>query len=135
MAQDVAAARVIFGCGVPLVQLPCGGIVDHFLTTQYELTHWLSGKNHLCDYLMNHTIEEAESYAAGRPWSRVIWDVTAVAWLVNDGGRFLHSRLVPAPIPEYDNRYADAPENHLMRYVDHINRDVLLEDLFRRLSQ
>lgn len=28
MSQDFAAARVIFGCGVPLVQLPCAGVVD-----------------------------------------------------------------------------------------------------------
>ncbi len=134
MRQDVAAARVIFGCGVPLVQLPCGGVVDRFLTTRWELEHWLLGKNALCDYLVKNTIEEAESYAAGKPWSRVIWDVTAVAWLVNDRGRFLRSRLVPTPIPEYDHRYADAPERHMMRYVEHINRDALFADLVARLT-
>ncbi len=134
MMQDVAAARILFGCGVPLVQLPCAGVVDRFLTTRYELEHWLSGKNALCDYLVSNTVSEAESYAAGHPWSRVIWDVTAVAWLVNDRDRFLSSRLVPAPIPEYDHRYADAPERHWMRYVDYVNRDALMEDLIRRLT-
>ena len=133
MMQDVAAARVIFGCGVPLVQLPCAGVADRFQTTRYELEHWLGGKNALCDYLVSNTIEEAEYYAPGQPWSRVIWDVTAVAWLVNDGDRFLQSRLVPAPVPEYDNRYADAPDRHLMRYVYAVNRDALFADLVRRL--
>ena len=33
MIQDVAAARVVFGCGVPLVQLPCAGVVSAFTTT------------------------------------------------------------------------------------------------------
>ena len=49
MKQDVAAARVVFGCGVPVVQLPCRGVVDRFHTTRYELEHWLKGKNALCD--------------------------------------------------------------------------------------
>jgi hypothetical protein len=109
-------------------------VVDRFLTTRWELEHWLLGKNPLCDYLVKNTVEEAESYAAGKPWSRVIWDVTAVAWLVNDRGRFLRSRLVPAPIPEYDHRYADAPERHMMRYVEYINRDALFADLIARLT-
>ncbi len=135
MMQDVAAARVIFGCGVPLVQVPCIGVADRFLTTRYELEHWLGGKNALCDYLVHNTVGEAERYAAERPWSRVIWDVTAVAWLVNDGERFLHTRLTPAPIPEYDNRYADAPERHLMRTADWVNRDALFADLVRRLTE
>lgn len=135
MTQDVAAARVIFGCGVPLVQLPCIGVVDRFLTTRYELEHWLGGKNALCDYLVRNTVEEAEKYASGTPWSRVIWDVTAVAWLVNDNDRFLHTRLVPAPIPEYDDRYADAPERHLMRVADRVDRDTLFADLVRRLTE
>lgn len=34
MMQDVAAARVVFGCGVPLVQIPCCGVADRFSTTQ-----------------------------------------------------------------------------------------------------
>ena len=51
--QDVAAARVVFGCGVPLVQLPCAGVVSGFRTTGPELEYWLRGKNKLCDYLDN----------------------------------------------------------------------------------
>ena len=89
MMQDIAGARVVFGCGIPRVQLPCCGIVDHFTTSKYELEHWLKGKNALCDYLCENTVNEAESYAKGKPWTRVIWDVTAVAWLVNDNNRFM----------------------------------------------
>lgn len=49
--QDVAGARVVFGCGCPLVQLPCMGVVSSFYVTGPELRTWLSGKNALCDYL------------------------------------------------------------------------------------
>lgn len=134
MKQDIAAARVVFGCGVPLVQLPCVGVVDNFRTSKYELQHWLKGKNALCDYLCENTIKEAESYAADKPWTRVIWDVTAVAWLLNENGKFMQERLIPSPIPEYDKHYAVNENRHFIKYVYSINRDALFEDLFRVLG-
>lgn len=135
MGQDIAAARVVLGCGVPLVQLPCNGVVDHFATSRYELEHWLRGKNALCDYLCDNTIKEAESYAKDKPWTRVIWDVTAVAWLLSEESRFMKDRLIPSPIPEYDKHYAFNEKRHFIKYVYEINRDALFEDLFRVLGE
>jgi len=134
LEQDVAGARVIFGCGVPVVQLPCGGVVDIFYTSRPELEYWLKGKNALCDYLAENTIQEAESYAAGKPWTRVIWDVTAVAWLLNKDNRFMRMELRHSPIPEYDDRWAFDHGRHLMAYAAQIYRDRLFEDLFRKLA-
>ena len=134
MQQDIAAARVVFGCGIPLVKLPCTGVVDHFATSQYELEHWLKGKNALCDYLCENTIQAAELYAAGKPWTVVIWDVTAVAWLLNEDAQFMQDRLIPSPIPEYDKHYAVNENRHFIKYVYSINRDALFEDLFRVLG-
>ena len=135
MQQDVAAARVVYGSGAPLVMLPCCGVVSAFTTTGPELDHWLRGKNALCDYLVQNTVDEAESYARGQAWSRVIWDVTAVAWLLNDGHRFMADRLISTPVPQYDHHWritADAP---LCRYVFTIHRDSLFTDLFTKLAQ
>lgn len=133
MMQDVAAARVVFGCGVPLVQIPCCGVADRFSTTQWELEHWLRGKNALCDYLIDHTVEAAERYAAGQPWSRVIWDVTAVGWLIG-GDRFTCSRLCRSPIPEYDHHYGFDDRRHPIRCVTEVYRDALIRDLFEKLG-
>ena len=135
MTQDIAGARVLFGCGVPFVQLPCLGTVDHFSTSRYELEHWLKGKNALCDYLCQNTIDEAESYAAGKPWTRVIWDVTAVAWLLNGNGRFMKDKFIHAQIPEYDKQYAFDETRHFIKYVYQIDRDALFEDLFKVLAE
>ncbi len=133
MKQDVAAARVVMGCGAPLVQLPCAGVVEHFSTTKYELQHWLKGKNALCDYLCENTIRYTEALAPYKTWSKPIWDVTALAWLCNEGDRFMMSYLMPAPIPQYDLEYAQNPKRPLMRYVYKIKRDALFEDLFNTL--
>jgi len=133
LRQDVAAARVIFGCGMPVIQLPCLGVVDSFTVSGAELEKWLLGKNPLADYLARNTINEAESYAAGRPWTRVIWDVTAVAWLLNDNDRFMTSEIVPSVIPQYDDHYSFDSRRHPMRYVTQIHRDALMHDLFSKL--
>ncbi len=133
MQQDVAAARVVFGCGAPLVQLPCTGVVDSFRTSKPELEYWLVDKNPLADYLARNTIQEAESYAKGNAWTRVIWDVTAVAWLLNEDERYMKSRIIHTPIPEYDHKYAYDESRHFMNYVFEIDRDMLFTDLFKKL--
>ena len=135
LRQDIAAARVVFDCGAPLVLLPCNGVVSAFRTTEPELNFWLKGKNPLATYLAENAAREANSYAAGKPWSRCIWDVTAVAWLLNDSERFMNSYQLPAPIPEYDHRWAKNPFRHPITYVYYIRRDALFEDLFSKLAK
>lgn len=134
MYQDVAAARVVMASGVPFVQLPCQGVVSSFTVSGPELNFWLKGKNPLADYLAENAIEAAEAYAKGRAWSRCLWDVTAVAWLLNDKDRFMLSRIIPTPLPSYDNLYTLQPNGTPMRYVYHIHRDALLNDLIEKLA-
>ncbi|PWM39491.1 MAG: nucleoside hydrolase [Clostridiales bacterium] len=129
--QDVAAARVVFSCGVPVVQLPCGGIVDHFTVTVPELRQWLVGKNELADYLAENVISCCHD--PEKAWSRVIWDVTAVAWLTGDKQKFLLSKIVPALLPDYEGQYDFAHPAQPMAYVYHICRDALMNDLLQKL--
>lgn len=133
--QDVAAARVVFGSGAPLVMLPCMGVVSSFTTTGPELDYWLRGKNALCDYLVKNTVDEVKSYAEGRVWSRVFWDVTTIGWLLNDNGHFMQEKLIPTPIPQYDHHYSQSCSRVLCKYVYHINRDALFGDLFAHLTR
>ena len=133
MIQDIAAARVVFGCGVPLVQLPCNGVVSEFRVCKPELEYWLKGRNTLCDYLLRVTLEFVALQNPVGTWSKPLWDVTAVAWLLDK--RFMQERLEHSPIPEYDRKYAFDHTRHFIKYVFQINRDILLEDLFRKLTK
>lgn len=134
MRQDIAAARVVFDSGVPLALLPCRGVVDRFCTSKYELAYWLKGKNALCDYLYAHATAVAEEYASGRPWTRTIWDVTAVAWLLNEEECFMRHKLISCPVPRYDRQYGFYENRRPIRYVFWIDRDALFEDLFNTLG-
>ena len=134
MMQDIAAARVVMGCGMALVLLPCMGVVSGFTTGEHELRYHLEGKNALCDYLVSNTVNEVRSVANIRStaWTRVIWDVTAVAWLLD--GQFMEDYIISSPIPEYDFRWGSDARRHPIRYVYHIHRDRLFADLFEKLA-
>lgn len=135
--QDVAAARVVFGSGVPLVMIPGMGVTSALTTTKPELEYWLKGKNALCDYLVEHTIEASEKYAKGQVWSRPIWDAASIGWLMSGGRdtKFVLDKLIPTPIPEYDHYYSHDIRRPLCKYCYYINRDALFGDLFEQLTK
>ena len=134
MKQDIAGARVVYNSGVPYVQLPCMGVVSEFRISEPELDYWLVGKNPLCDYLARHTKDAANRYASGKPWTRVIWDVTAVAWLLNDNDCFMKSKIIGRNLPNYDMQYNYTPSGVPMTYVCQIRRDKLMQDLIEKLT-
>ena len=76
-------------------------------------------------------IQEEERKRPGQSWTRVIWDIAAVSWLIGD---FSDSYLIASPIPEYGRPYGNDPRRHLIRYVYAINRDGIVTDMFTRLS-
>lgn len=131
--QDVAAARVLLGSGVPLVLIPGRSVVERFATTGPELEYWLKGKNEFCDYIVEKTAREAGICNGNKCWSRPISDVTAVAWLHDE--KFMLDRLEHSPVMEYDHLYAEDKRRLFIRYVYSVDRDKLMEDLFTRISR
>lgn len=135
MRNDLTASRVLMGSGIPLVQLPCMGVVDKLLTTKPELEHWLKGKNPICDYLYNRTVADGEKYSPYKTWSRVIWDISTLFWLMNLDKNYMQDKLVPAPIPEYTKEYSFDENRHKICQVYSLNRDAIFNDLFETLGK
>jgi len=134
MRQDVSAARVVFKSGVPLVQVPVQGVVTAFAISKPELEYWFKGKNKLADYLATYMIEDAKVRSMNGAWAWVVCDVVAVAWLLNDGDRFMFSNVVPAQLPTYDHLYAPDCNGHLIRYIYGINRGNLMNDMIEKIA-
>ena len=132
LMQDIAAGRVVFGSGAPLIQLPCMGVVSHLTTTEPELRRHLKEKSPIGDYLYGITCKEVGD-RGGRAWSRVIWDISTVAWLLSD--KFVLDALTPAPVPTYDHGYVHDPHRHLMKTAYFVNRDLIFADLFEKLTR
>ncbi len=126
---DPVAARAVFDSGVPLMHIPCQGVCSAFTTTVPELRHYLGGRNALCDYLTG--IVEAH---AGNPygWSKVIWDVTAVAAVTKPDA--LRTSVIPRPVITSEGLWAFDTARAPYLYVSYIRRDPIYADLFRKLS-
>jgi inosine-uridine nucleoside N-ribohydrolase len=128
--QDLKASRVIFDCGVPFVQLPCTPVVTHFTTTVSEMERYVGGRGPIGDYLLTIFKDYHKDHFA---WSKVLWDMTAVAWLVND--KWLPSDLVHSPIVTDNYTYSFDRSRHLIRVVNFVNRDPIFRDFFTKLDQ
>jgi hypothetical protein len=75
-------------------------------------------------------------YHKHKAWSRIIWDVAAPAWLLNDNNRFLLGRVEDRILPAYEgHRYEERPINGKMLYIHAVNRDELMDDLFEKLTK
>jgi len=128
--QDVPATQVVFDSKIPFIHIPCNGVCSEFRTTVPELNYYLAGKNELCDYLVD--ITRAYNKANKPAWSKVIWDVTAVAALAAPDT--LEMVEIPRPIVTDNASYAfDMGRPHYI-YVRRIRRDALYADLFEKLA-
>lgn len=135
LVQDIPAAQVVFDSAVPFLQLPCNGVVTMLGTTVVELKHYLGGKNPLCDYLVNIVaeymrVDDPEDTTA---WSKVIWDVSAVAALCCPEA--LQIVRVPAPLVTDDGHYAFDQARRHMLYTRWLDRDRIFGDLFHTLAR
>jgi inosine-uridine nucleoside N-ribohydrolase len=129
MMQDKTAANVVLDSGVPFVQLPCMGVVSEFHTTVPEMEYYLSGHNEISDYLLKIFKDYHKDHFA---WSKVVWDMTAVAYLVNSD--WTPSQLVHTPrVSEFDT-YSFDKGRHLMRMVYHVRRDAIFRDFFKKVQ-
>ena len=129
LMQDVPAARVILNSGVPLVIMPCQPVVARFHTTIPEMEKYLKGKSPVADYLLKTTID----YSGGHDyWSKVIWDVTAVAWLVNPS--WIPTNIEHSPVLTDQVTYSFDHTRHFIRMATSLNRDAIFRDLFGKLT-
>lgn len=128
--QDVKAAQIVFDADVPLVVVPCNGVCSEFRTTVPELEYYLRGKNDLCNYLVD--ITAAYNKKGAMAWSKVVWDVTAVACLA--APETLDMVVMPRPYLTSDCHFSiDNSRPHYI-YIRKINRDKLYANLFTKLS-
>jgi purine nucleosidase len=129
LSQDMQAARVIFDCGVPLVQVPCKNVAEHVRTTLPEVERYVKGRGPIGDFLH-------ETYAGwyqdhfGR--SKVLWDLAAVAWLINPA--WVETALVHSPILTSEGTWGYGPQRHFIREAYAVQRDPIFQDLFRKLD-
>jgi inosine-uridine nucleoside N-ribohydrolase len=130
LGQDIQSARLVFDCGVGLVRIPCLGVASHLLTTLPEIVRYVQGRGAIGDYLTEiFKGYHADQYAR----SKVIWDVAAIAYLLD--ADWVPADLVHSPIVTDQATWSFDPSRHLIRCARSVNRDAIFGDLFTKLEQ
>jgi len=127
--QDLHASRTVLNSGVPLVLIPCLGVASHLQTTLSELRDYVKDRGAIGGYLYE-TYENSNKDHFG--YSRVIWDIAAIAYLIDEA--WLPNELVHSPLLSDDFRWSFDASRHFIRYVHYIHRDRVFKDLFGKLK-
>lgn len=129
LSQDIPSSRLIFDCGVPLIHIPALGVSSHMLTTVAELEACLKGKNPLCDTLIELFAAYSDDHFG---WAKEIWDIAAVAYLLNP--TWLPAPLVHTPILTDHNTWSHDAGRHFMRSACFAARNPIFKDMFTKLA-
>jgi len=128
LAQDVVAARVLFDSGVPLIQVPCHPVASHLITTIAELERHIDGKSPIGSYLTDIVRNYSSDHYA---WSKVIWDISAVAYLVNPA--WVPTHIVHSPVLTDQVTWSFDCNRHFIKTAASVDRDRIFADLFRKI--
>jgi inosine-uridine nucleoside N-ribohydrolase len=134
LRQDMHATRLLFDSGVKLLNTPGPGVCENLRTTEDELERFLKGRSEIADYLFElfRDYRKRAQADASFPYSKPIWDVVPMAWLVNPA--WVESVVTPSPVLTDERTWLHDPYRHLVRVATRILRDRIFDDLFRKLA-
>lgn len=130
LKQDIGGAQVLFDCGVPVVLVPAMGVTSHLTSTVPEIELHVEPHGAIGAFLAQRFKEYSNDHMG---WSKEIWDMAAVAWLLDS--EWTPSILTPTPILTDDISWRSSPERHMMRYVSWVDRDAILRDFFVKIEK
>ncbi len=127
---DLVASQVVFDSGVPFVQIPCHPVASHLLTTLTELERFVKGRGAIGDYLVEIFAAYSPNHFAA---SKVIWDMSAVAWLLD--ASWVPTDVVHSPVLTDQKTWSHDPSRHFMRVAQTVRRDAIFGDFFEKLER
>jgi inosine-uridine nucleoside N-ribohydrolase len=134
LQQDLHSSRVLYDSGVALVNIPTRNVSEHLRSTIPEMEYFLKGRSPIADYLLGEFVGYAKAKSKpGYAWSKVIWDISAVAWLIEP--KWVPSKLSPSPLLTDQYTYKPGDGRHQVRVATGMNRDAIFDDMFRKLAR
>ncbi len=129
LKQDVGGAQVLLDCGVPLVLVPCKGVTSHLHSTVAEIERYVEPQGDIGAFLAMRFKEYSDNHIG---WSKEIWDMAPVAWLLNPD--WCPSVLTASPVLTDQMTWSVDRSRHVIRYVTYVDRDPILQDFIKKLE-
>lgn len=127
--QDVEAVKTVFYSKINLTVVPCSPIASNLMTSIYELKAEIGGKSELCNYLCDKFYNRF--WGPHKRWP--IWDVVAIAYLINKD--WFKTMSISCPKINDDNTFNYTNNNHSITFIKQLNANEILENLFESLRQ
>ncbi len=128
--QDVEAVKIVFESKVKLTILPCRNIVSELRIDINTLKKYLENKSELCNYLIERFYNDGYH---GIQESRVIWDITVIAYMINKN--WFETKQISCPNIRKDTSYEVTDNRHNITFVTKLVRNKIYEDLFNKLGE
>jgi inosine-uridine nucleoside N-ribohydrolase len=129
LMQDPLASKLVFDCGVPLIQVPCLGVTTHLMTTVAEIERYVQGRGAIGDYLTEIFKGYHDDHYA---WSKVLWDIATIAYLIDE--TWVPTDIVHSPILTDQLTWSFDSSRHFIRSANFVHRDPIYRDLFKKLE-
>jgi inosine-uridine nucleoside N-ribohydrolase len=129
LKQDVGGGQVLLDSGAPLVLIPCMGVTSHLHSTVPEIERYVEPHGDIGKFLAQRFKEYSDDHVG---WSKEIWDMAPVGWLINPD--WAPTIVVPTPILTDQVTWSVDRTRYPMRYATIVKRDPILKDFFSKLK-
>ena len=129
LKQDIGGAQVLFDSGVSLVLVPCKGVTSHLISTVPEIEKYIEPHGEIGKFLAMRFKEYNNNH---KGWSKEIWDMAAVSWVLNE--EWAPTNIAPSPILLDDKTWTFDENRHPIKIVYEIKRDLILQDFIEKLE-
>ncbi len=146
--QDILSAQLLFDSGVPHVYLPGYHVGAQLTLSKPDMEAWILDKGKIGAYLFDEYLvwsekrqkstrvsnETKSTHSDTRGYTKVIWDLINIAWLMNPSG--VPTELLRSPRFGNDTYWHhDQTDRHWMREAYAIDRDAIFLDLIQKFEK
>jgi hypothetical protein len=110
--------------------VPCMGVTSHLHSTVPEIERHVEPHGEIGKFLAARFKEYSDDHVG---WSKEIWDMAPVGWLINPD--WAATVLVPTPILTDQATWSVDRARPPMRYATMVKRDPILRDFFSKLKR
>ena len=129
LRQDVGGAQVLLDCGVPLVLIPARPVTSHLHSTVPEIEAYVEPFGEIGQFLAMRFKEYSKEH---RGWSKPIWDMAAIAWLLDPD--WVPTVPIPSPVLTPQLTWSVDRRRHQILCATFVHRDAILKDFFAKLE-
>lgn len=129
--QDIKANQKVFESNVKLNVIPVKNVASELKTTIYEIEHYLKRKGAVGEYLIELVKEErnGENLQFGK--RKTIWDIAAVAYLINEN--WFEIMEISRPKISDNGEYILSKKYAKAKFVKYLDADKIFADLFEKI--